>query len=65
MKAEVPREQWSQLSVSVRGNLFEVSLNGRTLHEVEDATFTQPGRVGVWTKADSVMYFDDLTVVPR
>ena len=29
---------------------------------VEDATFAEPGRVGVWTKADSVTYFDDLKV---
>ncbi len=28
----------------------------------EDATFAEPGRVGVWTKADSVTYFDDLKV---
>ena len=25
----------------------------------EDATFTQPGKVGLWTKADSVTAFDD------
>jgi hypothetical protein len=29
---------------------------------VEDSTFTGPGKIGVWTKADSVTYFDDLTV---
>jgi hypothetical protein len=40
-----------------------VYLNGTKLYEVEDGTFTQPGRVGVWTKADSVTQFDDLTVV--
>ena len=33
------------------------------LYEVEDATFAQAGNVGVWTKADSVTQFDDLTVV--
>lgn len=31
----------------------------------DDTTFTGAGRVGVWTKADSVMYFDDLTVTAR
>jgi hypothetical protein len=26
---------------------------------VEDTTFTEAGKVGVWTKADSVTLFDD------
>ena len=39
--------------------------NGRKLYEVEDKTFTQSGRVGVWTKADSVTHFDDLTVTTK
>jgi hypothetical protein len=63
--AEVPRGQWSTLRVVATGPLFEVSLNGVTLYEVEDATFTAAGRVGVWTKADSVTHFDDLTIVMR
>jgi hypothetical protein len=47
------------------GARFEVHFYGRKLYEVEDTTFTQSGRVGVWTKADSVMHFDDLTVITR
>lgn len=64
-KAAVPKNAWSQLGVTVRGSLFTVSLNGQGLYEVEDATFTAAGKVGVWTKADSVTYFDDFTVVTR
>ncbi len=64
-KADVPRNRWSQLGVTVRGGSFTVSLNGQGLYEVADATFTGPGKVGVWTKADSVTQFDDLTIVPR
>jgi hypothetical protein len=64
-KASVPKNAWSQLGVTVRGPLFTVSLNGQGLYEVEDTTFTAPGKVGVWTKADSVTYFDDLTVVTK
>ena len=45
--------------------VFEVSLNGVALYEVEDASFAAAGRVGVWTKADSVTHFDDLTVLTR
>jgi len=30
---------------------------------VEDATFANAGKVGLWTKADSVTYFDDFEIV--
>lgn len=64
-KSEVPVGQWSTLRIVASGALFEVHLNGTKLYEVEDATFAQPGKVGVWTKADSVTQFDDLTVVTK
>jgi hypothetical protein len=61
-KAPVPQEQWSTLHVIAKGNRFEVSLNGASLFVVEDNTFTEAGKVGLWTKADSVTFFDDLTI---
>lgn len=64
-KADVPAGQWSTLRVIATGALFEVHSNGTKLYEVEDRTFTQAGKVGVWTKADSVTQFDDLTVVTK
>ena len=64
-KTEVPAKQWSTLRVVANGRLFEVYFNGTKLYDVEDTTFTQPGKVGVWTKADSVTQFDDLTIVTR
>ena len=64
-KSDVPSGQWSTLRVVVNARLFEVYLNGSKLYEVEDATFSKAGKVGVWTKADSVTQFDDLTVVTK
>lgn len=64
-KAAVPSARWSTLGVNVKGNLFEVILNGTKLYEVEDATLLDAGKVGVWTKADSVIRFDDLRIVTR
>jgi hypothetical protein len=61
-KAKVPSGQWSTLRVTAKGNLFTVFLNGEKLYEVEDGTFVEAGKVGLWTKADSVTYFDDLKV---
>ncbi len=61
-KAKVPSGQWNTLRVTAAGNLFTVYLNGEKLYEVEDSTFADAGKVGLWTKADSVTYFDDLEV---
>ena len=44
---------------------FGVHFNGAKLFDVEYPTFTQAGKVGVWTKADSVTHFDDLTIVTK
>ena len=59
---EVPAGHWSALKVVVEGPRFTVFFDGEKLFEVEDGTFTGAGRVGLWTKADSVTYFDDFEV---
>lgn len=64
-KVEVPSGQWSTLRVVASGPRFDVHFNGSKLYEVEDTTFSQAGKVGVWTKADSVTHFDDLAVVTK
>lgn len=64
-KSQVPKGQWSTLRVVVTGSTFTVFNNGQELYQVEDRTFTTPGKVGVWTKADSVTYFDDLTILVK
>lgn len=64
-KATVPSGRWSDLRVVAAGSHFDVFWNGSKLFEVEDTTFSQGGRVGVWTKADSVTYFDNLVVVAK
>ena len=64
-KAQVPSGQWSTLRVVAAGPRFEVHFNGSKLYEVEDSTFGRAGKIGVWTKADSVTQFDDLTVVTK
>jgi hypothetical protein len=64
-KAQVPSGQWSMLRVVAAGPRFAVYLNDSKLYEVEDSTFSQAGKVGLWTKADSVTQFDDLTIVTK
>ncbi len=51
---------WHALGLVVVGTRFAVFFNGERLFEQDDATLAGPGRVGLWTKADSVTHFDDL-----
>lgn len=64
VKAEVPSNKWSTLRVRMVGNLAEIYLNDKKLFEVENDALTDAGKVGLWTKADSVIQFDDLKVTP-
>ena len=55
--------QWNSLKIAVHGTSLQASLNGKLLLEY---TLPEPvsGKVGVWSKTDSVSYFDDFTVTP-
>jgi len=59
---KVLKNTWSTLKVTFQGKSFAVSFDGKQIFEVEDSTFTGPGKVGLWTKADSVTYFDDFQI---
>jgi len=48
---------WHTLSLKAEGDLIEVAFNGARVIQVRDATFSEAGKVGIWTKADSVTYF--------
>ncbi len=61
----VPANQWSVLKVQFHGPLFSVYFNHKRLFEVQDFTFRKSGKVGLWTKSDSVTYFDDFRVAGR
>ena len=58
---KVPSDTWHILRIDFSGSRFRVSFNGRQLFEVEDSTFEDAGMVGLWTKADSVTLFDQVT----
>jgi hypothetical protein len=57
----VPANVWHSLRIDFKGAHFTASFNGKQMFEVEDSTFTDAGKVGLWTKADSVTLFDELT----
>jgi hypothetical protein len=59
INTKVTSGAWHTLRVDFAGNKFTVSLDGKKVIEANDESFKEPGKVGVWTKADSVTLFDD------
>lgn len=62
---KVTANAWHDYRVEAKGDRFVVTFDGTKVLDVKDATFAKPGKVGLWTKADSVTYFDDLAVESR
>ena len=60
-EVQVTSGQWHTLRVVARGDHILCYFDGQKLIDVHDATYTK-GKVGLWTKADSVTYFDELTI---
>jgi mono/diheme cytochrome c family protein len=58
---ELPVGEWATLKVDLAGESIKVSLNGEQLIDVSDATFTEAGGVGYWTKADAATAFAGFT----
>jgi len=58
---KVATNQWHTLRVDFQGSHFTVTFDGKKALEWDDATFKDAGKVGVWTKADSVTAFDDFS----
>jgi hypothetical protein len=56
--------KWHTLSLRAQGQRFTVSFDGKVLHRARDTTFRAPGKVALWTKADSVTHFDWLEIKP-
>jgi len=54
--------QWHELKLTVQGSKIEGRLDGK-LTMTHDLGKPISGRIGLWSKADSVMYFDDYAVV--
>lgn len=61
---KVAGQTWHTLAVEARGNRFQVYFDGNPVMDAQDDTFREAGKVGVWTKADSVTYFDALSAKP-
>jgi len=62
-EAIIPSGVWHELSVECRGNTIRCLLNGKELIPLlTDNSFVR-GKIGFWTKSDSVSYFTDARIV--
>jgi hypothetical protein len=62
--AKVPSGVWHTLTLRAVGDRLSVSFDGKQLLTHSDRTFAGPGKVALWTKADSVTHFDRLEIRP-
>jgi hypothetical protein len=62
----IPNGVWHELTVECKGNAIRCLLNGKELITTADKVnpFTS-GKIGFWTKSDSVSYFADARLVYR
>jgi Domain of Unknown Function (DUF1080) len=56
--------EWFTIAIEMKGNLIKCFFNGKEEIEYrdDDNTFMNEGKIGLWTKADAISYFDDLTI---
>src|SRR5215469_11330502 len=63
----ISENEWHEMSVQCEGNHIHCLLDGKELIPmITDSSFTS-GKIGFWTKSDSISYFTDakLTYTPR
>src|SRR5438309_909647 len=58
VKTKVAGGAWHTLRADFSGSEFTVLFDGQRLFSVRDDTFAEAGKVGIWSKADSVTEFE-------
>ena len=62
VNTKVTAGQWHSLGLKAHGENFTIEFDGKTLFTTSDKTFAGAGKIALWTKADSVTRFDQITV---
>ncbi|MBI3863813.1 MAG: hypothetical protein HY290_18140 [Planctomycetia bacterium] len=61
IEADEPAGKWHAIRVVHRGSAIQCYLSGKLRIEAQDDALKEPGKVGLWSKADAVSSFDDVT----
>lgn len=59
---KVASNQWHTLGLKAQGDRFTIEFDGKTLFATWDKTFSDAGRVALWTKSDSITRFDQIAI---
>ena len=63
MEVKVPGQAWHTLGIAARDERLTIFFDGRELFVATDRRFPgPPGKVGLWTRADSMTWFESLTI---
>ena len=62
---KVASNVWHALRVEAVGDHFVVTYDGKKVLDAKDGTFKEAGKVGLWTKADSMIAFDDFSIAAQ
>jgi hypothetical protein len=60
---KVSAGEWHTFALKAEDDRFTVSFDGKALISMQDRTFRDAGKVALWTKADSVTYFDTISII--
>ena len=60
---DADRMAWHEITIVHTDTKIVASLDGNELIEVDDSTFIEPGKIGLWAKADAQTAFDNISVV--
>jgi hypothetical protein len=58
-----PTKGWHTLRVTMKGYHIECYYDGMKYLDASDSTFTEAGKIGLWSKSDAQSHFDDLTLM--
>jgi hypothetical protein len=53
---------WTTVRVTMKGDHIECYIDGKKYLDVNDSTFPEAGKIGIWSKSDARSQFDDLTL---
>jgi len=63
MEVNVSGQAWHTLGIAARDERLTIFFDGRELFVAIDSTLPgPPGKVGLWTKADSITWFESLKI---
>jgi len=62
VNTKVTGNQWHSLGLKAQGDRFTIEFDSKTLFTTTDKTFTEAGKIALWTKSDSVTRFDQIAI---